>query len=222
MTWIKICGTTNLEDALLGVDAGADALGFVFYEKSPRYISPEAARKIIAKLPAAPEKIGVFANESVEKIRDNVQRGGLTGVQLHGDEDPIFVNQLADGWSLQNERGSIAIRIIKALPVREGFEELAENFPAWIRNFLLDTSVGNHRGGTGRVFDWSKASDFVKRYNTTVVAGGLNPSNVSEAIRILKPWGVDVVSGVEASLGKKDPEKVWAFIKAVRQSEKII
>jgi phosphoribosylanthranilate isomerase len=218
MTWIKICGTTNLEDALTAVDAGADALGFVFYEKSPRRISMETAREIVEKLPPNIEKIGVFVNEPVEKILDTVAQAGLTAAQLHGVEShkPEFIRALKTGRYL---------RLFLVLPAAEIDRAIDwnENGEASISGLFFDSGTPQLPGGTGRTFDWKMAASRIQVIGeklNVVVAGGLNSTNVADAIRILKPWGVDVVSGVEASPGKKDPEKVCAFIEAVRKVEK--
>jgi phosphoribosylanthranilate isomerase len=220
MTWVKICGMTNLEDALIAVDAGADAVGFVFYEKSPRNISVEAARAIVEKLPGAVETVGVFVNEPVDRVSAIAEEAGLTAVQFHGDEH-LRVNMYATDrkaflcipaeWVAKtwNERGR-AYGSFMALPKNLG-------------GIMLDSGTQGMRGGTGKVFDWRAAKSWVSvmgQLYPVVLAGGLNPENVSRAIGILKPWGVDVVSGVEAGPGKKDPEKVRAFVKAVREMDR--
>lgn len=221
MTWIKICGTTNFEDALMSVEAGADALGFVFYEKSPRYITPEAAGEIIEKLPANIEKFGVFVNGSISRVEEAVSRTGVTGVQIHMtglDADKTF----------QLEPLSVRQKFL-AFPANhldEGFILSLKNWKSseWLNGIFLDSGTPQEPGGTGKAFDWEKArpiAEIIRRSGfNIVVAGGLTPDNVAEAIRILYPWGVDVVSGVEVSPGKKDPQKVRAFISAVRQREK--
>jgi len=228
MTWIKICGITNLEDGLTAVEAGADALGFVFYEKSPRYIDLETARKIIAKLPNTVEKVGVFADESGGQIQKTTDRVGLTGVQLHvdvsspGDKTPSNVEPCAQ------VKRYIAVPVMHFFDDQgqfDGFAQFNEDVKAGelVAGIFLDSGTPQQPGGTGKVFDWAKAAPLVesisKRMNV-VVAGGLTPGNVAEAMRILKPWGVDVSSGVEAKPGKKDSEKVRAFIAAVRQADK--
>jgi phosphoribosylanthranilate isomerase len=220
MTWIKICGTTNLEDALTAVNAGADALGFVFYEKSPRKIDPESAREIVAKLPPNIEKVGVFVNEPVEKILHTVAQAGLTAVQLHGIESRKrgFIQALKIGRELKLFVVLPAIEIDGGLDWNEN-----ENGKAAISAVFFDSGTFQLPGGTGRVFDWKTAASRIQVIGEkvkVVVAGGLKSTNVTDAIRILKPWGVDVASGVEARPGKKDPEKVRAFIDAVRNVEK--
>jgi phosphoribosylanthranilate isomerase len=217
MIWIKICGTTNLEDALTAIEAGADALGFVFYEKSPRKIDPETAREVVEQLPPDIEKVGVFVNEPVEKTLNTVMQAGLTAVQLHGGDSrrPGFIRSLKDGREL---------KIFLALQAGEiGHFDVNESSRAGVAAVLLDSGTPQLPGGTGKTFDWKTAAarvDVIGKNMNTIVAGGLNPDNVTEAIHILKPWGVDVVSGVEARPGKKDPGKVRAFINAVRNAEK--
>jgi phosphoribosylanthranilate isomerase len=216
MTWVKICGMTNLEDALVAVEAGADAVGFVFHQKSPRNISVEAAREIVEKLPESVEKVGVFVNESPERVSAIANEVGLSAVQFHGDEYRnskmyatdrkaflcIPAEWIAMTWK---ERGK-ALGSFMALPGNLG-------------GIMLDSGTASQRGGTGKPFDWREAKTWVSlmtQLYPVVLAGGLNPDNVSKAIGILKPWGVDVVSGVEARPGKKDPEKVREFVRAVR------
>jgi len=217
MIWIKICGTTNLEDAVTAIGAGADALGFVFYEKSPRKIDPETAREVVEQLPPDIEKVGVFVNEPVEKILKTVMQAGLTAVQLHGidSRSPEVIRRLKDSREL---------KIFLPLQAGEiGRFDAIESNRAGVNAVLLDSGTPQLPGGTGKKFDWETAAarvDVIGKNMNTIVAGGLNPDNVTEAIRILKPWGVDVVSGVEARPGKKDPERVRAFVKAVRSAEK--
>jgi phosphoribosylanthranilate isomerase len=218
MTWIKICGTTNLDDALLAVDAGADAVGFVFYEKSPRNISVDVAMEIVAKLPNSIEKVGVFVNEPTTKVSSVADEAGLTAVQFHGDE-------------YQNPaQYSVRQRALFCLPATDMLRELRNRGGMWtlpefpnLAALLLDSSTPESRGGTGRKFAWAEASPFVSalgKLHPVVIAGGLTPANVEWAVQFLKPWGVDVVSGVEAHPGKKDPEKVRAFVKAVRETDR--
>ena len=218
MTWIKICGTTNLGDALTAVQAGADALGFVFYEKSPRKIDRASAGEIVKNLPPKIEKVGVFVDEPVEKILNTVAHAGLTAVQLHGSQSrkPEFIEALKIGRDL---------KLFVVLPATE-----ISGDPGWsvdgesgISAVFFDSGTPQLPGGTGRTFDWKTAASGIRRISEklkVVVAGGLNSTNVADAIRILRPWGVDVASGVEARPGKKDPLKVRAFIDAVRKLEK--
>jgi phosphoribosylanthranilate isomerase len=218
MTWIKICGTTNLEDALTAVDAGADALGFVFYEKSPRRIDLESARTIVEKLPLNIEKVGVFVDEPVAKILRTVARAGLTAAQLHGvkSRKPEFIQALKTGRDLK------LFLVLPATEINSGLD-WPKNGETAISAVFFDSGTPQLPGGTGRTFDWKAAASGIQSIGEklkVVVGGGLNSANVVDAIRILKPWGADVASGVEASPGKKDPEKVRAFIDAVRNIEK--
>lgn len=217
MTWIKICGITNLEDAQTAVDAGADALGFVFYEKSPRKIALETTRTIVTRLPSNIEKVGVFVNEAVEKILNTVAQAGLTGVQLHGVESRTleFIR------ALKTSRDLKVFLVLPAADIGAGLD-WNENEKASISAVFFDSGTPQLPGGTGKIFDWNIAASGIKavgRNLKVVVAGGLNSTNVADAIRILKPWGVDVSSGVEAKPGKKDPAKIRAFIDAVRKTE---
>lgn len=218
MTWVKICGITNLEDALVAVDAGADAVGFVFYEKSSRGVSMEAARRIVEKLPARVDKVGVFVNEPLETVSALADDAGLTAVQFHGDE------------YREPERYAVAGRAFFAMPALEVLRELRGPAGAFIfpklpksSGILLDSGTKHARGGTGKTFAWGEARRLVRGLSEAypvIVAGGLTPDNVAWAAELLKPWGVDVVSGVEASPGKKDPEKVRAFVRAVREMDR--
>jgi len=217
MTWVKICGITNLEDAQTAVAAGADALGFVFYEKSPRNIDREIARKIIAKLPSKVEKVGVFVDEPVEHLRPIVERVGLTAVQLCNPGSPAGLRT-----HLSKERTEVKTKIIFAIggdKLVDGGVFISGEFQQIVHAFLIDSA--SESGGTGRRFDWTGARSIIRSLGTTcrtIIAGGLTPLNVREALHLLSPWGVDVSSGVEAHPGKKDPEKVRAFIDVVRRS----
>jgi len=215
-TWIKICGTTNVADALLAVEAGADAIGFVFAE-SPRRIEPGQAAEITAQLPPGLEKVGVFVNERAAHIRWVVKQAGLTAVQLHGDEAAEFAANLFP----EEERP----RLYRAVSMRTIFS--AANVTALLREHrtkpvfdaLLVDSGSPTRGGTGLTFDWDRAQPFItglKKSGKVIVAGGLTPQNVARAIALFRPWGVDVASGVEREPGKKDPDKLRAFVQAVR------
>jgi phosphoribosylanthranilate isomerase len=210
-TWIKFCGTTFLEDALASVEAGADALGFIF-APSKRRITLEKARQIIRELPARIERIGVFVNDTAEQIRNTVMEADLTGIQLHGDEPVTEIyNHLP-----QDRRESL--RVISAVLVREGFAPKLDADPVAagrLAAWLLDSGAGS-----GKTFDWRAArAQLGERERRFIIAGGLNPENVGEAMRIFSPWGVDVVSGIEREPGRKDPEKLKAFVAAVRKAE---
>lgn len=216
MTWIKICGTTNLDDAQAAVEVGAEALGFVF-APSPRRISPREAARIIAALPPAVEKIGVFVNQSAELLLETVRTAGLTGVQLHGEEDGKFARQLREKRA--------QLRIIKTVSMREAGEgsgkalAIATQPEAGFDALLLDSGGNGKRGGTGAVFDWQQAAPMARllaRKFRLIIAGGLRPDNVGKALRLFQPWGLDVVSGVEETPGKKDRAKLQAFVAAVR------
>ncbi len=221
MTWVKICGMTNLEDALVAVDAGADAVGFVFYEKSPRNITPAAAREIVDKLPRELERVGVFVNTPVSEADKILREVGLTTAQVYSESMDEWW-----GWYQTSERKLMwAIRggSLKGDVGGVGFVRGTTEKP--ISAILLDSGSGSRRGGTGERFDWECAKPFIWHLGTivpVVVAGGLTPDNVSEAVTKFRPWGVDVASGVEAKPGKKDAEKVRAFVRAVRAAEKPI
>jgi phosphoribosylanthranilate isomerase len=218
MTWVKICGITNLEDALHAVNAGADALGFVFYENSPRKAEVGTTREIIRELPERIEKVGVFVDHKPEQVREIVSHTGLTTVQLHG-------KQLLDRvWS---ERAPVeqSLGVRKVIPVIPG-DSLKDrgvliSQGAYDRVFalLFDSQSNGSMGGTGTTFDWRGTRAMVQVISLkipVIVAGGLTATNVAEAIRLLQPFGVDVSSGVEVRPGKKDPAKVSAFIQSVR------
>jgi phosphoribosylanthranilate isomerase len=221
MTWVKICGMTNLEDALVAVDAGADAVGFVFYEKSPRCVSVETAREIVAKLPENVEKVGVFVDHDSDRMRDTVLNVGLTAVQLHGEASRASV--------LQDPRPALECagvsKLIAMIPGNTLSNEdsgimISERVKNQLFAVLVDNQVNGSSGGTGATFDWSASQEMVLALSVTVpiiLAGGLSESNVGHAMRMFQPFGVDVASGVEARPGKKDPEKVRAFVKAVRE-----
>jgi phosphoribosylanthranilate isomerase len=216
MTWIKICGITNLEDAMVAAEAGADAVGFVFYEKSPRNVSPDTAFEISRHLSGRIERVGVFVNQNEDVLCDIADDAGLTAIQMHGDnEDPHVADLVVARRPLK-----VLVAVSMHRPDPEGWAATWE--PKNVFAFLADSGSALKLGGTGETFDWQgslKALDKLKGLGRLTLAGGLNPANVDEAIRIVKPWGVDVSSGVEASPGKKDPEKVRAFIRAVREAD---
>jgi phosphoribosylanthranilate isomerase len=193
---VKICGITNAQDASVAVAAGADALGFIFYEKSPRYIVPAVAARIIAGLPPLITAVGVFVNEGLATVRSVMDTCGLALAQLHGNEDATYCRDLSRP----------AMKALR-LQDRNSFLALAEyQGRAGIRGFVIDTFSE---------FDWTLASEAAKTASI-LLAGGLTPGNVADAIRAVRPYGVDVSSGVESVPGKKDHEKVRAFIDAVR------
>ena len=194
---VKICGLTNAEDAQYAVQCGADALGFVFYPKSPRYIDPECVKKIISDLPPFVTTVGLFVDESLDRIAQIVKDCRLDRVQLHGEESPAHCNQLP-------------FRVIKAVRLSQDFNvQSLQDFSA--SAFLLDAYVPGQPGGTGQRCDWGVASIVARKY-TTILAGGLNPENIVQAIQQVAPYGVDVSSGVENEPGKKCQMKVAQFI----------
>jgi len=205
MIKIKICGITNLDDALASADAGADALGFNFYRKSPRWIEPEKAAEIIAQLPPLVMPVGIFVNEREEKIREIQQLTCLQAVQFHGDESPEFCQRFG-------------ARVIKAFQVKD--KESLKNMAHYhVGAFLLDSYRDGVRGGTGVTFDWHLAV-VAKTFGKVILAGGLTPENVSEAVKLVQPYGVDVAGGVEKDKGIKDHAKIKKFITEVRRASR--
>jgi phosphoribosylanthranilate isomerase len=201
MVKVKICGITNLADALVAVTAGADALGFVFCEQSARCINPLEAAKIIAKLPPFIQTVGLFVNEDIEKINWTADYCGLDIVQLHGDETP-------------EECLEVNRRVIKAFRMQNNIsiEPLGRY---QVSGFLLDAWSPDAYGGTGRTFNWELAGA-ARQYGPIILAGGLSSENIAEAIRVVQPYAVDVSSGVESSPGKKDAARVQEFIKLAK------
>lgn len=216
MTWVKICGTTNLEDALTAVDAGADAVGFVFYEKSPRCVTVKTAREIVEKLPSKVEKVGVFVNEPVERANDILRSVGLTTAQVYSKSIGEWL-----AWHAAGQRKLMVAVPGDALKGDSLITLGSAKKP--VSAIVVDSGSGERPGGTGERFDWEGAKIAIWGIEDkvpVVVAGGLSPKNVIEAIKILRPWGVDVASGVEAQPGKKDPKKVRAFVRAVREMDR--
>lgn len=213
-TWIKICGITCVEDALKSIEAGADALGFIF-APSKRRVTQEQAQAIIAELPPEVEKIGVFMNAGAKEIGRVVNEVNLTGIQMHGEGD--FPPEVYS--SLPKDRRD-SLRKIKTVIVQRAFEGMFDFLaavPDVVNTWLFDSGAGS-----GQTFDWRAArADLGERQGQFVIAGGLKPENVCDAICAFKPWGVDVVTGVEREPGSKDPEKLKAFVAAVRRAEKI-
>ena len=202
---IKICGLTNAEDASAAVEAGADAVGFVFHKKSPRCAETAAVKAIVKELPPFVLPIGVFVNEDAKVVRDIMDSCGLTLAQLHGDETAAYCEMLGRP-------------VLKAIRIRDrrSFLALAEfQGRAGVRGFLIDAFSPDAYGGTGQLADWSLAAEAASAA-TILLAGGLTPLNVSDAIRRVRPYGVDVSSGVEVSPGKKDHAKLRAFVQAAR------
>lgn len=202
---VKICGITNLEDAQAAVAAEADALGFVCYRKSPRFVEPEVIRQIVTDLPPFVLSVGVFVNEELKVVRDLMDRCGLSLAQLHGDEDAAYCEAL----------GRPVLKAIR-LRARGDFLSLAElKGRAQVRGILVDAYSDAGYGGTGQVADWGLAAEAAK-LGLVILSGGLNPENVGEAIKTVRPYGVDVSSGVEARPGRKNHAKVRAFIQAAK------
>jgi phosphoribosylanthranilate isomerase len=204
MTKVKICGITNLEDALHATSCGADELGFNFYTESKRYLPPQNAREIIDQLPGTSGNVGVFVNEPMESLLEIADAVGLDVLQLHGDEDMTYVTNLLT----KTKR-----KVIKAFPVTPTFH-VSDAFD-WPSEFaLFDTHSSQQYGGTGETFDWKEFGVDIYLWFpvSAYLAGGLNPDNVADAVRIVRPYAVDVASGVESAPGKKDRMKVEAFI----------
>jgi len=201
---VKICGITRLEDAQAAVTAGADALGFMFWTESKRHVSTEAAAAICQRLPPFLTKVGVFVNASAPHIRQVVDECRLEAIQLHGDETPAFCARFT-------------VPVIRAFRVRgpETLEQLGNYATA---AWLLDSHVGGQRGGTGASFDWGLAAAATQFGRPVILAGGLTPDNVATAVREVRPYAVDVSSGVEAAPGVKDPARVKAFVQAAKRA----
>lgn len=198
---IKICGITNLADALAAVEAGADALGFVFYPPSLRCIQPEEARRISCQLPPFVTRVGVFVDEALDRIREIAELCGLGAIQLHGHESPELCRQLS--W-----------------PAIKGFRlgqeaNLTDLAGYTVSAILIDSYVAGTYGGTGQRGDWGLARR-AKAYGRIILAGGLSPQNVEQAIREVAPYAVDVSSGVERAPGLKDPDKIREFVRRAR------
>jgi phosphoribosylanthranilate isomerase len=200
--FVKVCGITRLTDALHAVEKGATALGFIFWPRSPRAVSPSRAAEIIAELPTSLMTVGVFVNEPIDGIRAMVARTGITAVQLHGDEPPAYADALE--WPL--------FRAVDADEIEDACEAWSEQ-----TTLLLDTIDPVRRGGTGVPVDWARAAG-VAQARRIVLAGGLTPENVTDAIRAVRPYGVDVSSGVELSPGVKDFDKITRFVANARRA----
>jgi phosphoribosylanthranilate isomerase len=208
MTFIKICGITNLDDALAAVAAGVDALGFNFYKPSPRYITPQHAREIVEQLPESLLTVGVFVNEeSPDVVRSIATEAGIRAVQLHGDESPEYCRELAGKYY-----------VIKTFAVSDSFDVQTAN-PYEVEAIMLDTKHNTLRGGTGRVFDWSVAEQAASMIPKLFLAGGLSPENIENAVEIVRPYAVDACSALEDRPGKKNHERMRVFVNAVRRVE---
>ena len=206
MTRIKICGITNAEDAHAAVDAGADALGFIFYPKSKRFVTPEAARAIVDTLPPFVTKVGVTVNETRDDAERIADSAGLNVLQLHGDETP-------------DECLGYSRPVVRVLRVGDQFDasDIEPYAEAGIESFLLDKGKEGFYGGTGETFDWS-AAILAKSYGRVILSGGLTPGNVEDGVRAVSPYAVDTSSGVESEPGQKDHNKIVAFIENVMQA----
>lgn len=200
--FIKICGITNEDDAMNALEMGATAIGFNFFKKSKRYISPEAAKNIAKKIRGKISLVGVFVNEDISSVRSIGANVKLTYCQFHGEEEPEYVNTFPNA--------------IKAFRVNDSLKNVY--FDDYrVAAFLLDAYDENSFGGTGKKFNWLLARE-ANEFGKIILAGGLNETNVEEAISMVRPWGVDVSSGVEAEQGKKDKEKMRHFISNARRS----
>jgi phosphoribosylanthranilate isomerase len=205
MVRVKICGIINSGDALLAAELGAHALGFIFYKKSPRYVAPDKARHIIGQLPPFVATVGVFVDEDAGAVREMASLAGLDWLQLHGSESPDYCR-------------SLGRRVIKGFRVKG--DEIYAQISAYqgaAQAFLLDSYKSGTPGGTGETFDWELAGQ-VNKCGPIILAGGLTPDNVAQAIKIAQPSAVDVASGVEREPGKKDPEKLRAFFESVKMA----
>ena len=201
---VKICGITSLDDALFAAECGADALGFVFWKKSPRFVEPAIVKAIVKALPPFVSCVGVFVDEEASRANEIARQAGLSCVQLHGSETPEFCKL-------------IELRVVKAFRIKES-ADISRLSDYDVSAFLLDSYSEGIPGGTGKVFDWDCAIE-AKKYGRIILAGGLTPGNIEEALRKVGPYGVDVSSGVESSKGKKDWVKVKEFIRLVRGSD---
>jgi phosphoribosylanthranilate isomerase len=203
-TFVKICGITNIDDATVAAEAGADALGLMFYEPSPRHITIKAASDVAKKLPPFVIKVGVFVNAAEDLVMRAIGECGLNIVQFHGDESPEYCSQFP-------------MMTIKAFRVRD--EESLKVLPDYPTDaWLLDAYVAGKQGGTGEKFNWDLAVQAQKLGKPIFLAGGLTPENVADAVSKVHPYAVDVSSGVEATPGKKDHEKVRSFIKSAKSA----
>ncbi len=201
-TKVKICGITNIEDALHASECGADALGFILYRRSPRFIDPDRAASIIRELPPFVTTVGVFVDESPETVNTLAREVGFGVVQLHGNESP-------------GECTAVEARVVKAVRIRDTHSLNGLGSYSGVSAFLLDTYRQGVPGGTGESFDWDIAVE-AKGYGRIILSGGLNPENIREAVICVRPYGVDVSSGVEIEPGRKDHRKVAEFISRVR------
>ena len=203
---VKVCGMTSLKDALVAVEVGADAVGFIFYKKSPRSVTMKTVREIVLELPPFVDTVGVFVDETAEQINKIADYCNLDIIQLHGDESPTFCKK-------------IRRKVIKAFRIKD-MQSVKKISSFQVSGFLLDTFSENLHGGTGKVFDWNLALP-AKKFGPVIMAGGLTPNNVQQAVRQIRPYGVDVCSGVESEPGIKDHKKVRAFLNNAKAGRKI-
>jgi phosphoribosylanthranilate isomerase len=204
---VKVCGITNLEDALVAVTAGADALGFNFWPHSARYVDPRKAAAIIAQLPPFVNPVGLFVNEAPSQVNSIARRTAIRAVQLHGDESPEEAKALANSH----------LAVLKAFRVGRNFKPRLLQQYELLAAFLLDVDVKGQRGGTGKSFDWGRARA-ARRYGRIFLAGGLTVENVADAIRQAQPYGVDVCTGVEKKPGQKDHQRLREFIRRAKET----
>ena len=205
-TLIKVCGITCQEDSRTAVAAGVDSLGFIFVEQSPRLVQPDMVRAITAEMPPFVDRVGVFQDEEIDVVKEIVHYCRLTLVQLHGSESPEYCQK-------------IPCKVIKSFSISS--ESTSEELAAYAdaaSGFLLDTYHEHMAGGTGKTFDWNLVGQ-VKPPGPVILAGGLTPENVGEAIRQVKPFAVDVNSGVEYQPGRKDPDKLKRFVHEVLKAD---
>lgn len=198
---VKVCGITNIEDAQLAIDCGADAVGFIFYEKSKRYIAPEKAKEIIESLPFFTLKVGVFVNEEIERVNSIATEIGLSAVQLHGNESLEYCNKIIHS-------------VVKVFKVDNDFDySIINDFMEY--QIMLDTYSSKEHGGTGQSFDWNTIPAEIK--NKIILAGGISENNIEEIYKNVKPQAVDLSSSLEIEPGRKDPEIVKSFFKQVNK-----
>ena len=205
MTFVKICGITNLDDARAAVDAGADALGFNFYKPSPRYVTPQTAREIIGQLPQSILTVGVFVNESTpESVEDLARDAGVVAIQLHGDESPDYCRAISNRYVIKALAAGADFDVQRVLDYRE------------VNAILLDTKDHALRGGTGRIFDWSLALEVRRVVPKLYLAGGLGVQNIEDAINSVDPFAVDACSSLEERPGKKNHQRMRQFVNTIR------
>ena len=202
---VKVCGMTNLKDALVAVEEGADAVGFIFYKKSPRSVTMKLVREIVLELPPFIDTVGVFVDETAEQINKIADYCNLDMVQLHGDESPTFCKRMRR-------------RVIKAFRVKD-MQSVKKLSNFQVSGFILDTFSESLHGGTGKVFDWNLALP-AKKFGPVIMAGGLTPNNVRQVIQRVRPYGVDVCSGVESQPGIKDHKQIRDFLKNAKAGRK--